>query len=89
METFYFKRLWEETTGDPLTDSWGTSTFFFETNQYGDVLRQIQLYENGKKLRYDEQNLEDPFGKLSEFSLDLIEFNEFKISKDEFEKVWI
>jgi len=89
METFYFKRLWEETTGDPLTDSWGTSTFFFETNQYGDVLRQIQLYENGKKLRYDEQNLEDQFGALSGVSLDLVEFNEFKISKDEFEKEWI
>ena len=41
----YFKRQWEETTGDELTDTWGTSTYFVETDEQFNVIRQIQVFE--------------------------------------------
>ena len=52
----YFKKNWEETTGDELTDDWGVSIFYFETDDSLNVLKQIQIFENGKILKYDELN---------------------------------
>lgn len=84
----YFKRHWYETTGAPLTDDWGTSTYFFETNQSGDVLRQLEVYENGLRLKYTPEYLQDNYGGLSEVPLNIEEFKEFEITKDEFEDEW-
>lgn len=84
----YFKRHWDETTGGSLTDSWGTSTYFFETNLDGDVLRQLEVYENGKRLIYSPGHIQDSYGGLSEVALDLEEFKEFEITKEEFEASW-
>ena len=83
----YFKRNWNETRGDQY-DSWGKSVWFFETDINGEVLRQIEAYENGKVLKYDNQNVEDEFGGLADQNLDLIEFEEFSIEKEEFENKW-
>ncbi|GLU45477.1 hypothetical protein [Allomuricauda sp. NBRC 101325] len=83
----YFKRNWNETRGDQY-DSWGKSIWFFETDNNGEVLRQMEVYENGKTLRYDNQNIEDEFGMLADQNLDLTEFNEFTIEKEEFENKW-
>ena len=57
----YFKRNWNETRGDQY-DSWGKSVWFFETDCNGEVFRQIEVYDNGKILKYDKQNIEDEFG---------------------------
>jgi hypothetical protein len=67
----YFKRAWNETTGDPETDSWGTSSYFFETDKKGDVLKQIIIFENGKILKYSNLHLEDAFGGLTDQDLEL------------------
>ena len=83
----YFKRNWNETRGDQY-DSWGKSVWFFETDNNGEVLRQIEVYDNGKVLKYDNQNIEDEFGMLADQNLDLTEFNEFAIEKEEFENKW-
>lgn len=86
--TLYFKRFWDETTGDPLTDSWGTSTYYFETDINGNVLRQIEIYANGRKLKYDFEFTEDKYGGLSKVPLDLKQFGDFRINQQEFEVVW-
>ncbi|MFI1770315.1 hypothetical protein [Thalassobellus citreus] len=83
----YFKRNWNETRGDQY-ESWGKSVWFFETDNNGEVLRQIEAYENGKVLKYDNQNIEDEFGGLADQNLDLTEFKEFSIEKEEFENKW-
>ena len=83
----YFKRNWDETRGDQY-DSWGKSVWFFETDNNGEVLRQIEVYDNGKILKYDNQNIEDEFGGLADQNLDLTEFNKFTIEKEEFENKW-
>lgn len=84
----YFKRFWEETTGDNLTNSWGTSTFYFETDDDGTVFWQIQIFQNGNILKYDQDHLEDDYGGLTDQQLDTGEFADFRNEKDEFEGMW-
>lgn len=86
--THYYKRFWEESTGEAHTDAWGSSTYFFETDITGNVLRQVEVYANGRILKYDSQNMEDGYGRLADQALDLEDFNQFKIDQQEFEKVW-
>lgn len=83
----YYKRNWNETREDQY-DSWGKSIWYFETDDKGVVLRQVEAYENGKVLKYDNQNIEDEFGGLADQNLDLNEFVEFSIEKEEFENKW-
>lgn len=83
----YFKQNWNETRGDQY-GRWGKSVWFFEADNNGEVLRQIEVYENGKILKYDKQNIEDEFGGLAQQNLDLTEFIEFAIEKEEFENEW-
>lgn len=86
--TYYFKRDWDESTGAKLTDSWGSSTYYFETDTQLNVLRQIEVFENGKILKYDVEYVDDKFGGLAELPLEFEEFNEYRINKEEFEEIW-
>lgn len=88
MTTQYFKRHWNETTGEELTDSWGLSTYYFETDIKFCVSRQMQLFDNGRILKYDTEYIEDKFGSLSETPLDINEYDSYRITQDEFEQVW-
>ena len=84
----YFKKNWEETTGDELTDDLGVSIFYFETDDSLNVLKQIQIFENGNILKYDELNNEDEFGAMADQSLEEEEFLDCEISKEEFYNIW-
>ncbi|RSK44756.1 hypothetical protein [Hymenobacter perfusus] len=81
----YYKRYWEETTGDIATDNWGTSCFYFETDEQLCVQRQLQVFGNGQVLKYDINYVEDKLGGLSEAPLD-IDFVPYEIIKEEFEQ---
>jgi hypothetical protein len=85
----YYKRFWDETTGEELTNSWGKSTYYFETDHDHYVVRQIQLFENQKALRYTTQLLQDDYGSLSDQPLDADDFRPFLIEREEFELVWL
>ena len=84
----YLKKKWEETTGNELTDDWGVSIFYFETDDSLNVLKQIQIFENGNILKYDELNNEDEFGAMADQSLEEEEFLDCEISKEEFYNIW-
>ena len=84
----YYKRSWDESTGDPLTDNWGTSIYYFETDDNGNVIRQMEIFTNGNAIKYDTQYIEDKFGGLSEAPLDPAEFAPFTIPAVEFEQRW-
>ncbi len=84
----FYKRYWAETTGEESTNDWGTSTYYFETDNELNVVRQMQVFEKGHILKYNEDFLEDQFGMLSDQPLDEIEFEEFKISQEEFNILW-
>ena len=84
----HFKRHWNETTGDELTDKWGTSDYYFETDEEGNVLRQVQIFANGNCLKYDSDYVDDKYGGLSEVVLDIFELKEFQIDQSIFNEVW-
>lgn len=83
----YLKRHWNEGRGDEY-DSWGTSWWFFEVDDSGGVIRQAELYEVGRLLRYSRVHAEDEFGALADSSLDVADAEYTSISQDEFESVW-
>ncbi|WP_035653121.1 MULTISPECIES: hypothetical protein [unclassified Flavobacterium] len=84
---FYFKRYFNEPRIEK-DDNWGNSIYYLESNEDGGIIRQIEVYENGKKLKYSEDFIEDEFGFLSDQSIDLVEFEEFIITKENFEDQW-
>lgn len=83
----YYLRTWNESRGDQR-DHWGVSLCYFEVDESGSVLRQVEAYENGKVLKYDSQQPTDEFGGLAAEPIDLDEFEPFAISKDEFHDRW-
>lgn len=66
----YFKRKWNETRGDEF-DSWGTSTWYFEVDTDGYPTKQIELYENGNRLKYHNEKTFDDYGGLGDQALDI------------------
>lgn len=79
---------WDETTGDELTDSWGTSIYYFETDEQLNVIRQMQVFKNGQVLKYSSDFIDDEFGMLSDQQLDKSEFEEFAIDATDFITIW-
>jgi translation initiation factor IF-1 len=83
----YFKRYWNENPGGNC-DGWGGSTYFFEVHPDGYVARQIELFDNGNLLLYDETIDEDRYGGRSIVTLEFDEYDEFSIDRTEFNSNW-
>jgi hypothetical protein len=83
----YFKRRWEESRGDEF-DHWGPSEWYFELNDDGYPVRQVERYDRGQVLKYDANRLYDEYGGLGDQALDLDELKEFEITVEEFETAW-
>jgi hypothetical protein len=83
----YFKRYWNEPRGDSH-DDWGCSWWYFETDEAGVVERQVEVYDSGPTLRYDQSRQEDEYGGLSEKPLDIADFEAFEVNRDDFEQAW-
>ena len=86
----YFKAKWNETRGDKY-DNWGTSIWLFELDNENLPLRQIEIYHNGKRLKYDRVNFQDKFGSLGDQALNIEEINSMngvEITLDEFDIEW-
>lgn len=84
----YYKRPWDDTTGEDPTDAWGTSDYYLETDAEGWVCRQIQHFAQGQALKYGPDNPEDEYGALADQPLELPEFQEYRITAAEFEAAW-
>ncbi len=80
-------RPWNETRGDQY-DGWGTSWWYFEVADDGQVTRQIEVYESGALLRYDVKWDVDAYGGLTTERLDLSESAYLDILGQDFEQVW-
>lgn len=87
MTTLYYKRHFNESRIEKF-ENWGTCDFYFESNQKGEILRQIEVYENGRRLKYSKEIIEDEFGFLSDQKIDLLEFEKFTINQKDFEYQW-
>jgi hypothetical protein len=86
--SLFFKRQWNETTGNPKTDDWGTSFYYFQTDKAGNVLKQMVIYDNGKILKYSNLHTEDAFGGLATQDLDLSDAEYAPLSKNAFFDLW-
>ena len=83
----YYKRYWDDDSGGQCA-GWGGSYFLFEVHPDGCVSRQIQYFDNGELLLYDETRDEDDFGGRSTVALDAGEYAPFTIDRPEFVKMW-
>ena len=54
----YFKQFWDEEREDEYAN-WGTSTWYFETNESDEISKQITVYNNNKVLKYSDKNIKD------------------------------
>lgn len=88
-ESRYYRRPHDESRGDEF-DSWGTAVCFFEIDSDGFAVRQLEDYERGPKLRYNEHYPEDAYGGLSSVAVvtESGEWSGFAISAAEFEACW-
>ncbi|MEM8584103.1 MAG: hypothetical protein AAGF87_07540 [Bacteroidota bacterium] len=88
METVkYYKINWEDESADQYV-SWGKLIWYFEVDSEDYAIRQIEKYENSRRLKYDLANIGDEFGGLGDQPFDMDEFMDFEIIKDEFEEQW-
>ena len=87
MTTLYYKRHFNESRIEKF-ETWGTCDYYLESNQKGEILRQIEVYENRKILKYSEELIEDQFGFLADQKIDLLEFEKLTINKKDFENQW-
>jgi hypothetical protein len=73
----------------PIARGWGAATYYFAVGDDGIPTRQMEVYANGRVLKYDWQHVEDSFGRLADQALDADEFAPFRIYAVEFENAWV
>ena len=89
MDGRFYRRRWGESRGDGF-DAWGHSVWYFEVDEDGWPVRQVEVYDSGPVLRYGPGHEEDQYGGLGQASLDDGEegWSPFVITRDAFERVW-
>ena len=89
MPNRFYRRRWDGPRGDEF-DSWGHSLWYFEKDDEGWPVRQVEVYDAGPVLRYGPGHDEDSYGCLGQASLyDSDEdWGTFEITDTEFERVW-
>lgn len=86
----YFKYRWNETRGDEF-DDWGFSTWYSEFDEDIYATRQLEIYDNGNILKYNDEHFSDKVVMLADQSLSIEELKDsesVEISQEEFETIW-
>ena len=85
----FYRRRWDESRGDAF-DAWGHSVWYFEVDDAGWPVRQVEVYDTGPVLRYGPEHEEDQYGGLGRASLNDPEgdWSQFVVTRDVFERVW-
>jgi hypothetical protein len=85
----FYRRRWEESRGDEF-DGWGHSLWYFEVDDDGWPIRQIEAYATGQVLRYGPSHERDRYGGLGDQSLfdSGEDWSGFEIMGAEFERAW-
>lgn len=83
----YYKIKWNDTRGDEY-DNWGKSNWYLELDYENYPMRQIEVYDNGKRLKYHSEMNNDAFGKLGDQPIEINEVNGIELSLSEFERQW-
>jgi hypothetical protein len=83
----YYKGRWDEHRGDEFA-SWGASDWYFEVEPDKTVVRQMEVYDGGVVLQYDQRHLDDVFGMLTDQPFDATGFPVVEIAPGDFESAW-
>jgi hypothetical protein len=84
----YFRRRWDERRGAQF-DGWGGATYYFEADDAGQPIRQVEMYDAGPVLHYGPDHEEDECGQLGATKLDELEdWTTWAITREDFEVVW-
>lgn len=84
----YVKCRWEDDLGDACS-GWGGSWWYFEVRPDGYVSRQVEVFDNRKRLRYGPDHPEDKFGRLCDLRLKETGMPTVEaLTHDEFEAAW-
>ncbi len=86
----YIRRRWDESRGDSY-DAWGPATYWFEVDDGLVPLRQIETYDGGQRLLYDQLHIEDDYGSLATVSLEGWDGGDpwaFEVTRAEFDAEW-
>ncbi|HEY1172293.1 MAG TPA: hypothetical protein VGH19_13040 [Verrucomicrobiae bacterium] len=85
----YFKQTVEQDDGFfPRRSAWGKSAIYYETSEEGFVGRQIQLFESGTVLVYDETHNMDDYGMMQMEPVGRFTPNTTIITSKDFHLVW-
>jgi hypothetical protein len=87
MTARYFQWEWKKPRGDEY-DSWGASTYFFETSPGGEVLRELRVFEHGKVLKHRPDHREDIYGQMAHALHAIDKFSHLEIPAHIFENAW-
>ena len=82
----YWKGYWPEDRGDEYAD-WGGATYYFACLASGFVLEQLEIYDNGCVLWYDETHPDDTYGGLSTAPLGRLEDGLEELSSTSFHEI--
>ncbi|KAB8333689.1 hypothetical protein SD80_012205 [Scytonema tolypothrichoides VB-61278] len=82
----YYIGYWPEARSDEY-GHWGGATYYFECLSSGYPTRQIEIYDNGIVLIYNEQHISDQFGMLSDKPIEPFHKELREVSVDDFEAI--
>ena len=84
----YVKCHWDETRAGQYA-AWGQSWWYFEFGPDGQVTRHVEIYDNGRCLRYDNEHIQDEYGGLAEARRQDMDMPDpIELTADQFEAVW-
>ena len=81
----YLKIDWDEITFD---EDWGLSSWYLEIGEDNYIRRQLEVFENSNRIKYDESHSNDSYGSLGDQPIELEELNGIVISAADFETEW-
>lgn len=85
----YFRRRID---GDDIVErpaNWGRSAIYFETSGEGFVIRQIQMFQSGVVLAYDDSHYHDDYGWRWGIDIQPEPPVTVPITSEEFHQVWM
>lgn len=90
MDGRFYRRRWDESRGEDF-DAGRQSVWYFEVDDGGWPLRQIEVYDTGPVLRYGPGHEQYQYSGLGQARLDddpEEDRSAFVITQDAFERVW-
>ena len=82
----YLKIHWNEFTFD---EDWGKSIWYLEIGEDSYIKRQLEVFENTNRIKFDENHWSDSYGSLGDQPIEFKELNATEINETDFESEWI